>query len=176
MCSLLHSARDSESVEYRFGPAIQLNDVPPPASLRTFAVLLVHPEQDDRTMYSEFLRHQGLTTVCAKNATHALALAPDVDVVVTEVRLIGAMDGIEFVARLRKKADTKHLPIIVLTACAPEICCQRALAAGCDVFVLKPCLPDQLVTEIYRSIASRTLPKPPPARALISTSHRRAAS
>ena len=127
-------------------------------------------------MYYEFLRHQGLAAVCPKNATHALSLAANVDVVVTEIRLIGSMDGIEFVARLREKADTKHLPIIVLTACAPETCRQRALAAGCDVFLLKPCLPDRLVTEIYRSIALRTLPKPPPARASIPTSHRRAAS
>jgi CheY-like chemotaxis protein len=119
-------------------------------------------------MYCEFLRHQGLVTLCPTDATHALSLAPAADVVVTEIRLLGTMDGIEFVARLRENADTKHVPIIVLTACASETHRQPALAAGCDVFLLKPCLPELLVTEIYRSIASRTLPRPAPARALIA--------
>jgi CheY-like chemotaxis protein len=155
---------------------IHPNDVPGPTDLRTFAVLLLHPEQDDRAMYREFLRHQGFAIACPKDATHALSLAPHADVVVTELRLPGSIGGIEFVARLRKNPDTHHLPIIVLTACASETCLQPALAAGCDMFLLKPCLPDRLVTEIYRSIASRTLPKPLPARALMHTPHRRAAS
>src|SRR5207247_4471249 len=77
-----------------------------------------------------------------------LALSVTVDVIVTCIRVDGPFDGVELVRRLRDGNGTQHKPIIVLTACAFEPDQQRALAAGCDVFLPKPCLPDRLVSEI----------------------------
>lgn len=72
------------------------------------------------------------------------------------------MDGVELVTRLKGDDGTKSIPVIVLTACAWQSDRDRA-AAGCEVFLTKPCLPDVLVREIRRVLALRDVPKPSPA-------------
>jgi two-component system, cell cycle response regulator DivK len=116
-------------------------------------VLLVEGSQDDRTMYAEYLRDQQFRAVEIDNTADALALARTVDVVVTGIRVPGPFDGVELVRRLRVDAETKHQPVIVLTTCTFEPDQQRAYAAGCDVFLPKPCLPDMLLAEIRHALA-----------------------
>ena len=43
---------------------------------------------------------------------------------------------------------TKHIPILALTAHAFDDARREAKAVGCDGFVTKPCLPDELVAKI----------------------------
>ena len=82
-------------------------------------VLLVQPHDDGREMYEEFLGHHGLTVVCPDDVAEALTLAPtSQDVIVTELRLPGALDGYEFIQRLRGDAQTRHKPVIVVTSWA----------------------------------------------------------
>jgi CheY-like chemotaxis protein len=56
--------------------------------------------------------------------------------------------GVDLVTRLRHAEATKQKPIIVLTACTLEPGQRRAYAAGCNVFLPKPCLPENLVSAI----------------------------
>jgi CheY-like chemotaxis protein len=113
-------------------------------------ILLVQPDRDDRTMYIEFLRYAGLMPFAFSTAAAALRVARDMDVIVTDTMLPGPMDGMAFVARLKRDVHTKHIPIIALTTCAWESERERALHAGCDLFLTKPCLPDVLAGEIKR--------------------------
>jgi two-component system, cell cycle response regulator DivK len=62
-------------------------------------------------------------------------------------------DGVEFIRRLRADDHTKHLPILVVTSWAWQTERLRAQDAGCDVFLTKPCLPDELLREIRRVLA-----------------------
>jgi CheY-like chemotaxis protein len=82
---------------------------------RRLVVLLLQPEQDDRTMYLQFLHHEGIATLCPRDAMHALSMAPKADVIVTGILLPGPIDGIEFIIRLRADEGTKHIPVVVLT-------------------------------------------------------------
>jgi len=134
-------------------------------------VLLVDSTQDDRTMYAEYLRVCGLNPIEIDNTADALSAATKADVVVTGIRVRGPFDGVELVRRLRADNGTHHKPIIVLTACAFEPDRHRALAAGCDRFLAKPCLPDQLVSEI-RAVLTRRMPKAKPAHAQMSHRNR----
>jgi|SRR3954454_21131800 two-component system, cell cycle response regulator DivK len=118
-------------------------------------VLLVQPKGDDRDMYAAFLRHEGFRALCPKRALNAVRLAPRADVIVTGILLDDTIDGIDLVARLRADAATQQKPIAVLTACAWQTERERAIAAGCDVFLSKPCLPEDLVREIRRIVALR---------------------
>jgi two-component system, cell cycle response regulator DivK len=127
------------------------------------SVLLVQPECDDRDMYAEFLRYQGFLPVPASTAVHALSIAPAVDIVVTGIRLPGHLDGIALVDRLKRDRQTKSTPVLVLTASAGQSDRDRAIAAGCDTFLVKPCLPDRLVREIRRLLVLSHVPKPQPA-------------
>ena len=110
---------------------------------------------------AEYLHHEGLVPIVVPNATHALRLASSVDVVVTGLLLPGEIDGIELLARLRRDARTRAIPIVVLTACAWRSDRDRALAAGCDCFLSKPCLPCTLLDQLRRLVREGTFSPTP---------------
>jgi len=126
---------------------------PTPAAV----VLLVQADADSRDMYAEFFRYEGLVPVPVSTARDGLPLAPRADVIVTGLLLPGDMDGIEFIARLKRDERTKRIPVIVVTACAWKSERERAQQAGCDLFLPKPCLPDDLVRDIQRLLAASKL-------------------
>jgi CheY-like chemotaxis protein len=111
-------------------------------------VLLVESDDDNREMYAECLRRYGFTILTADTTDEGLRCASDADVIVTEIRVSGSFDGVDLVSRLRHADATKQKPIIVLTACTFEPDRQRVYAAGCDVLLSKPCLPEQLASAI----------------------------
>jgi CheY-like chemotaxis protein len=119
------------------------------------SVVLVQPDADDREMYTEYLEHSGVETVAVGTAEDALAVAPNAGVIVTGILLSGSTNGIELIRRLRTDDRTKRVPIIVLTTCVQPADYARATVAGCDVFLRKPCLPDDLLREIRRVQAAR---------------------
>jgi CheY-like chemotaxis protein len=123
-------------------------------------------------MYAEFLRHEGLTPMLVSTAEDALIVAPRVDVIVTAIVLPGHLDGLEFLTRLRRADHTKSLPVIVLTAASWGTERESALAAGCDAFLQKPCLPCVLVREIRRALALRRVPPPRPVPSAHALAHR----
>jgi CheY-like chemotaxis protein len=114
-------------------------------------VLLVEPDDDGRKMYAAYLRACGFAVQTADTANEGLKRAGGADVVVTGIRVSGSFDGLELVKRLRSADETQQTPVIVLTACAFEPDQQRADAAGCNVFLPKPCLPEQLVSTTMQS-------------------------
>jgi len=120
-------------------------------------VLLVQADADSREMYTEFFRYEGLLPVPVSNARDGLTVARRADIVVTGLLLPGDIDGIEFIARLKRDERTKRIPLIVLTACAWKSDRERAEKAGCDVFLAKPCLPDHLLREAQLLLAASKL-------------------
>jgi two-component system cell cycle response regulator DivK len=122
--------------------------------VRSPVVLLVQ-RNDDAEMYAEFLTHAGVTPITASNAVDAFDAARRSDIVVTGIRLSGELTGLDLIARLRADARTRDLPIIVLTALAWRVERERALEAGCDLFLPKPCLPDDLLRQVRLLLASR---------------------
>jgi CheY-like chemotaxis protein len=111
-------------------------------------------------MYAEFLRAHGFSVTEVDSTDEGLSAAETADLIVTGVRMPGSFDGIELVRRLRDDERTKSKPLIVLTACTFEPDQSRAFAAGCDVFLPKPCLPEVLLKEARRLIEhSRRLRK-----------------
>jgi CheY-like chemotaxis protein len=127
--------------------------------VRTSPVVLLLQNPADRAMYAEFLRHHGVEALCPSDATEAAALAPQTQVIVTELMVPTVSDGVEFIRRLRADGRTKHLPILVVTSWAWQTERLRAEEAGCDVFLTKPCLPDELLREIRNVFPAVTLQK-----------------
>jgi two-component system, cell cycle response regulator DivK len=128
---------------------------PSMSTTRRPVVLLVQQSRDDGLeMYAEFLRYHGLAVIPVSHARDALMLAPQADIVVTGMNLDDPMDGVELVSRLRKDDGTKFMPIIVLTACTYPKDRERAEGAGCDVFLPKPCLPNDLLGEVRQLLAA----------------------
>jgi len=119
-------------------------------------VLLLHRD-DDRAMYAEFFRHHGFTADCPVDVPEALARAADADVIVTELMVPTVEEGYAFIERLRAEVLTRHKPIIVVTSWAWQTERLRALEAGCDVFLTKPCLPQELLRRVRRVLAAAPL-------------------
>ena len=62
------------------------------------------------------------------------------------------MDGWEATRVLKADERTKHIPVVALTGHALAGASEGATKAGCDSFVTKPCLPDDLVVEVRRML------------------------
>ena len=70
------------------------------------------------------------------------------DLIVMDLRLPG-IDGWEATRRLKIQPETKHIPIIVVTADTSEKSRERAFAAGCDEYETKPTDFEKLVEKIH---------------------------
>ena len=117
-------------------------------------VLLVESHEDSREMYACYLQLLGFTVLTADTTDEGLRCAGNSDVIVTEIRVSGSFDGLDLVSRLRHADGTKQKPIIVLTASTFEPDQRRAYAAGCDVYLSKPCLPENLLSAISGVLAT----------------------
>ena len=60
------------------------------------------------------------------------------------------MDGWEATRRLKQDPLTRDIPIIALTGHVIERSRERAIEAGADGYLTKPCFPDSLLAEVQR--------------------------
>ena len=60
------------------------------------------------------------------------------------------MDGWEATRRLKADDRTKHIPVLAVTGHALTGISEDAKRAGCDGFITKPCLPEDLTVEIRK--------------------------
>lgn len=116
-------------------------------------ILVVDDYQDAREMYAEYLQFSGFRVAEAKNGNEAVAQARSLkpDLILMDLSLPG-MDGWEATRVLKADEATKHIPIVALTGHALAGASEGARKAGCDSFVTKPCLPDDLVVEVRRML------------------------
>ena len=114
-------------------------------------VLLVDDYPDAREMYSEYLEYSGYEVIEAANGMEALQRAVDdrPDIILMDLSL-PVMDGWEATRRLKADERTASIPVVALTGHALAGISDGALKAGCDAFVTKPCLPEDLVKEIRK--------------------------
>jgi CheY-like chemotaxis protein len=114
-------------------------------------VLLVDDYPDAREMYSEYLQYSGFDVLEAGNGIEALQQAIDrePDIILMDLSL-PVMDGWEATRRLKADPRTARIPVVALTGHALAGISEGASRAGCDAFVTKPCLPEDLVKEIRR--------------------------
>jgi two-component system, cell cycle response regulator DivK len=126
-------------------PRSQMTDKPRPRR-----VLLVDDYPDAREMYSEYLKFSGFDVIEASNGLEALQRAIDnsPDIILMDLSL-PVMDGWEATRRLKEDARTATIPVVALTGHALAGMSEGAMRAGCDAFVTKPCLPEDLVKEIH---------------------------
>ena len=116
-------------------------------------ILVVDDYQDAREMYAEYLQFSGFRVAEARNGNEAVAQAFSLrpDLILMDLSLPG-MDGWEATRRLKADESTRHIPIVALTGHALAGASDGAKKAGCDSFVTKPCLPDDLVVEVRRML------------------------
>jgi CheY-like chemotaxis protein len=119
-------------------------------------VLIVDDHQDSSEMYAQALGLMGFEPITEATGERGFERACNIhpDVVVADVMLPG-ISGLELTRRLRDDDRTKDAAIIVLTGRAFGSDEHQATAAGCDRFLVKPCLPDELAVEIRKVLTVR---------------------
>ena len=115
-------------------------------------VLIVEDDLGTRTLYREYLRHDGFRTVDAHNGHQALEKARDLcpNAVITDLNVPG-MDGFEFCRALRESPTTRSIPILAVTGHSEYLDePDRFTQAGIAHVLLKPCAPDVIAYELRR--------------------------
>ena len=126
------------------------------APKRGALVLLVEDDRVGRELFALGLEQAGFRVDQAHNGLQALEKAFELlpQVILTDLALPG-IDGLQLCRRLRDDPRTRDIPIIGITGYAsfaadPD----RATRAGCDAVFLKPCLPETVIAEITRLLAT----------------------
>lgn len=102
-------------------------------------ILLVEDNALNRDMLARRLARRGFAVILAKDGAEGMALAASEqpDLILMDMSL-PVLDGWEVARRLRADPKTAALPIIALTAHVMSGDRERALAAGCDDYDVKP--------------------------------------
>ena len=116
-------------------------------------VLLAEDFEDARELYRDYLEFSGFTVETATNGREAVdrAITLQPDVILMDASM-PVLDGWQATRELKAHPDTKDIPVLALTAHAFDDARQQARAVGCDGFVTKPCLPDDLVAKVRATL------------------------
>jgi CheY-like chemotaxis protein len=120
---------------------------------------ILYIEDNDDNVYMLKMRLElldGYEVLAAEDGEKGCELAaserPDLILMDLEMPII---DGWEATRRLKSNPQTRDIPIIALSAHALAGAREKALAAGCDEFDIKPIEFDRLVATIQRLLAGR---------------------
>jgi CheY-like chemotaxis protein len=119
-------------------------------------VLVVEDDVEIRRFYCQALGFVGFRTDEAHNGLQALekALAVIPDLILTDIARPG-MDGLELCRRLRADPSTCGVPVLAVTGYGDRHYSDRAVDAGADRVLTKPCKLAVLIGEARRLIRGR---------------------
>jgi two-component system cell cycle response regulator DivK len=116
-------------------------------------ILIVEDNQLNRELLRDWLEMEGYevwTAADLKSSCEVFAKRL-LDVVLLDINL-GAEDGLDLVAWMRQKPETREIPVIAVTAHALVAEQERILKAGCRACLPKPIDFQLLREELYRRL------------------------
>jgi two-component system, cell cycle response regulator DivK len=119
-------------------------------------VLIVEDDPETRHFYQSVFEQDGFRIEQAHNGLQAFekAIEASPDLILTDIAVPG-IDGIELCRRLRADERTRSIPVLAVTGYEDRRYPDRAIGAGANHVLLKPCGPDVLVSEARRLLALR---------------------
>lgn len=121
-------------------------------------VMIVEDEASLVTMLRYNLEKEGYAVTEAGDGEEAVTVADETppDAVILDW-MLPRMSGIEVCRQLRRKPETRHVPIIMLTARSEETDKVRGLNVGADDYMTKPFSMPELVARV-RALLRRAKP------------------
>jgi two-component system cell cycle response regulator DivK len=115
----------------------------------TKRILVVEDQLDNRQILHDLLEHAGYEVIEVGDGEAALpaAIEHHPDLILMDIQL-PKLDGYEATRRIKADPTLNHIPIIVVTSYALGGDEARALAAGCDAYVVKPYSPRALLDKV----------------------------
>jgi DNA-binding response OmpR family regulator len=117
-------------------------------------VLVADDEEDVLNLVALQLERHEFDVVRATNGTEALDLAQRErpDAAVLDVMMPG-LNGYEVVSQMRKGEETKHIPVLLLTARAGGVDIMHGYEVGADDYLKKPFTPQDLIEHVQALLA-----------------------
>lgn len=118
-------------------------------------ILVIEDDADARRMYADFLRMKGWVVFTAADGRGGVDKTTDLapDLVVVDLAM-PRMDGWTVLQLLKNSSWTAAIPIVVVSALTDAR--DRALEAGADAFLAKPCTPQALWLQLRALLSLRT--------------------
>ena len=118
-------------------------------------VLIAEDQLEMRAINAAYLENQGYRVVATDNGADAIRRAREVrpDVIVMDISM-PVLDGLRATEALKADPDTRHIPIVILSAHPYGSVGRRARDAGCDGWLNKPCDPRRLLQEVQRRVGA----------------------
>jgi len=112
-------------------------------------ILIVEDELDIQKLVHRILTANGFEVFKASNGEEGLIKATTLkpDLIIMDLMMPG-MSGLEVCRLLKKRPDTKGVPIIILSALNRSIDREYAKEAGADKYISKPFQIDELLVAI----------------------------
>lgn len=108
-------------------------------SASSTSILLVDNDRTITSLLSENLRSEGYDVTSVAKAEEALTLPLEsFQLVISEVKLDGEIDGYELLERMKDDPMTLHIPLMFCTVLDSENDIITGLNAGADDFIIKP--------------------------------------
>lgn len=122
-------------------------------------ILCVEDNDDNQYMLHRRLTKAGFEVKIERNGAQAVEWAKTLlpDLIVMDINLPG-LNGWEATRQLKNQPETKHIPIIVLSAHAEESSREKASAAGSDAYHTKPIDFGALVSTIESLVNANVTP------------------
>jgi CheY-like chemotaxis protein len=114
-------------------------------------ILAVDDHEDNLLLLTEVLSPFECTIIPASNGQSAVVLAQNYqpNLILLDI-MLPDFNGVEVVYRLREDPKTSNIPIIAVTALARAEDRDRLLMAGCNEYISKPYMLDELEALIHR--------------------------
>ncbi|HUB95584.1 MAG TPA: response regulator [Stellaceae bacterium] len=122
--------------------------------MTTTRILYIEDNEDNVYMLSTRLKRRGFEVIAAADGETGIALAKsEAPALILMDLSLPVMDGWEAARRLKDAAETRHIPILALSAHSMSGDREKALAAGCDEFDTKPVELPRLLEKIAALLA-----------------------
>lgn len=128
------------------------------AAKSALTVLLVDDSDLIHRHTKPILQAEGYEVVEAWDGEQALALAAErrFDLVLTDVEM-PKLDGWELCRRLKQAPSTAHVPVVICTSLGQASDLERGFDLGADDYLVKPVVPEELVSRLQTLLASKML-------------------
>jgi DNA-binding response OmpR family regulator len=118
-------------------------------------ILVVDDETYILNILDFSLDSEGFQVVTAADGEQALFRADELkpDLIILDV-MMPKLDGFEVCRAIKAKGETKHIPVILLSARDSEKDKRKGKDAGCDRYITKPFSPNRLIQCVQELLGS----------------------
>jgi diguanylate cyclase (GGDEF)-like protein len=128
-------------------------------------ILIVDDDPAIRRLLARYLEREGFEVIAANDGAEALSVAATsgAALIISDVEM-PVLDGLALLQRLRELPESRHLPVMMLTAMGDEDHIVRAFDLGVDDYVLKPFSAREVVARVRRLLRRPSVMGVPAAR------------